>query len=107
MTAAIKIQGFRGIRKGWHYGKGVEFTPETIETAGKLNDFAIQLGIKTDAFPETNGAIMLVAYLKKQFEFVVSGRSIAYREFESDEEPEVDAIENTRAQMLLWSLAYA
>lgn len=58
-----KISGFKGLEDGWCYGEGESFKDNIIEEANRLNRMMYDLGfIRTNAFPCTNGGIMVTLY---------------------------------------------
>lgn len=62
-TTIEKINSYRSLPKGWHYGEGQAISNEVIECA-----LSIQKGLKeqglgfTDAFPGLNGEVRVTAY---------------------------------------------
>ena len=67
--AKDKIEYFKALEKGWHFGEGVPAKPETAGSALFLLHFA---GNKTfdhfNAFPGIDGSVMLSIY-KNGYEF--------------------------------------
>lgn len=63
-----KIDSFRSLPEGWHYGEGGPIDPDTADRATDiywcllLNNFS-----QTDAFPGANGEIQIVAYSDDHF----------------------------------------
>lgn len=58
-----KVQAFLRLQPGWHYGRGMAFTPELIKEALQFQVYATSLGFyETDAFPGIDGSIMLTVY---------------------------------------------
>ena len=58
-----KIRRFGEFENGWHYGEGVSFEQSVLDNAIALNREAIRLAFyETDAFPGTDGEVMLVVY---------------------------------------------
>lgn len=68
-----KINSFKQLKKGWHYGEGVSFKSTVLKQAIELNSYARSLGfLKTDAFPGINGEIMVTIYhLEHYLEFTI------------------------------------
>lgn len=79
-----KIQQFKKLSHGWHYGRGVAPSEETARSAGRLLIQSFALGFKeTDAFPGVDGEIQLTVYQGKSYlEFTIesSGRVTAVHE---------------------------
>jgi len=60
---AQKIENFRQLPVGWHFGSGVPPTGDTIQKAIALNRVAAQVGFtKTNAFPGVDGEIQITLY---------------------------------------------
>ena len=60
---AKKIQSFRNLPEGWHYGSGHPPTSEMMAKAIAYENFYQLLGfVKTGAFPGVDGEIMVTAY---------------------------------------------
>ena len=58
-----KVQAFLRLQPGWHYGRGMAFTPELIREALQFHVYTTSLGFyETDAFPGLDGSIMLTVY---------------------------------------------
>ena len=77
-SAREKILDFRHYSKGWDYGEGNPFSPETIRRALLINRMIIaKCTPETDAFPGPDGDIMVTAYCDPWYwEFLIdaSGR---------------------------------
>jgi hypothetical protein len=84
-----KIQGFAKKEKGWRWGEGVSFEPSILNAAIALNLEAIRFGFfETDAFPGTDGSIMVTVYYGDQYlEFAVErdGQITFYHEQKNEE----------------------
>jgi hypothetical protein len=58
-----KIRSFSALPAGWHFGSGHAPSQEMVATAIQWHRHLIRLGFTvTDAFPGTNGEIMITAY---------------------------------------------
>ena len=58
-----KLQEFKNLQNGWHYGEGVSFQQAIIDNTISLHQEAIRLTLfETNAFPGLNGEIMLAIY---------------------------------------------
>ena len=58
-----KIQSFKELESGWHYGEGVSIKQSVLDNAILLNQEAInQAFYETDAFPGLNGEVMVTIY---------------------------------------------
>ncbi len=58
-----KIERFRDLPRGWHYGRGVAADGTTIARAKDIFNQYAQMGFSvTDAFPGQDGEIMVTAY---------------------------------------------
>ncbi|OGO27267.1 MAG: hypothetical protein A2Z16_05930 [Chloroflexi bacterium RBG_16_54_18] len=77
-TTAKKIEAFREIPAGWHFGNGSPPIDATIEIALQLNTEALELGFsKTNAFLGTEGEIQVTAYLGQLYlELTIERNSI-------------------------------
>jgi hypothetical protein len=63
-----KIQGFKGLKRGWHYGEGVSFEQSILDNAIALNRETISLGfLETDVFPGLNGEVVFTIYLDDHY----------------------------------------
>ena len=63
-----KIESFRRLRDGWHYGEGIAFDENIIGNALNLHNIATKLGFfETDAFPYADGSIMITIYYKSDY----------------------------------------
>ena len=94
---ARKIEGFKDIPKGWHFGEGVVFKQEIINLTLELFEHAYRkLNFKkTDAFPGLNGEIMLTVYHHHHFlELTVEpDESVTFcREDDGDEVCDVEGL---------------
>jgi hypothetical protein len=88
-----KIESFRELRPGWHYGEGVAPNEITVRNATRLNRLAHALGFpKTDAFPGVDGDVILVIYHENydlEFTLRASG-GITYYKMKEDEDIEYE-----------------
>ncbi len=68
------IEGFASLENGWHFGKGVAPSNNTISTAIELLRFSGDLGFTTtDAFPGVSGEINVVLHrFKNKIELIVA-----------------------------------
>lgn len=58
-----KIEKLRDFKNGWSYGEGVSFKGNIVDLALKLNNEMTLNGfLETDAFPGTDGSIMITLY---------------------------------------------
>jgi len=58
-----KIKSFLRLTPGWNYGEGDIFNKDIIDTAIELHKLLLSFAFyETDAFPSTNGSIMITAY---------------------------------------------
>jgi hypothetical protein len=83
-----KIDNFLYLEKGWHYGKGVSPSKETIAIAKKIAEQALSYIFDTDAFPGIEGEIMVTVYHKEHYlEFTIeSDGEITFVHEVNDEE---------------------
>src|SRR5688572_19040410 len=84
-----KIQSFKKLENGWHYGEGGPLEQAVIDNAILLNKEAIRLGFyETDAFPGVNGEIMFTIYFGNQYlEFIIEPvGNVTFSYEEEDEE---------------------
>jgi len=59
----LKIIQFRELEDRWHYGQGVRFTDEVINTSLRLHRSLVMAGYSdTDAFPGVNGEVQVSVY---------------------------------------------
>jgi hypothetical protein len=70
MTSATrtirKINDFRFMPVGWHYGKGGPISEKTIGLALHAYESLLLVGLsRTDAFPGADGEVLVTAYHKK------------------------------------------
>jgi hypothetical protein len=85
----LKIQGFKELESGWHYGEGISFGQAVTDDAIALIKEANHLGFyETDAFPGVNGEIMVTIYFKSHYlEFIVEPNgSVTFSHEEGNEE---------------------
>jgi len=61
-TTSAKIKAFISLPKGWYQGEGEGPSINAIETALKLNKFAEDNFLLTDAVPGVGGEIQLIVY---------------------------------------------
>jgi len=62
-ATAVKIESFRSLPVGWHYGEGGPLSVDVVKKALRIDGFYRQLGFTTtDAFPGANGELMITAY---------------------------------------------
>lgn len=62
-ATAAKIESFRLLPVGWHYGQGGPLSVDVANRALQIDSYYRQLGFSTtDAFPGADGEIMLTAY---------------------------------------------
>lgn len=84
-----KINSFRNLPVGWHYGSGIAPLAKVLDLAIKLNQWAGSMGFEaTDAFPGIDGEVMLTVYdgdIYLEFSIEVDG-SINYIREEGDKE---------------------
>ncbi len=58
-----KIESFKALEKGWHFGEGIPAKPETAGAALSLLYLAARKGFDNfDAFPGVDGSVMLSIY---------------------------------------------
>jgi hypothetical protein len=77
-----KLESFRRLNTGWHYGEGRDFDSTIINSAIDLHNLAVKLGFfETDAFPGVDGSIMIAIYHKSDYlEFTLTCKNeIIYR----------------------------
>ncbi|MCP4683059.1 MAG: hypothetical protein GY864_12055 [Desulfobacterales bacterium] len=84
-----KIQSFKELKSGWHYGEAVPLEQSILDKAISLNREAIRLAFfETDAFPGLNGEVMFTIYYEGhylEFTFEPDGSVTFYHE-EADKE---------------------
>ena len=62
-ATARKIESFRSLPAGWHYGQGGPLNMVVIEKALEMDGYYRKLGFtSTDAFPGADGELMITAY---------------------------------------------
>lgn len=62
-ATAAKVQSFKSLPLGWHYGQGGPLSVDVANRALQIDSYYRQLGFSTtDAFPGADGEIMLTAY---------------------------------------------
>ncbi|MCI0486290.1 MAG: hypothetical protein L0229_06785 [Blastocatellia bacterium] len=86
-----KIQGFKNLPQGWHYGEGVPPSDDTINKAVSLNiEAANSEFTKTNAFPGIDGEIQFTIYQGEAYlEFTIeTNGSITFLYEENNEEKE-------------------
>ena len=82
-----KIESFRRLNAGWHYGEGINFDSNIVNNAIDLHNLAVKLGFfETDAFPGVDGSIMIAIYHKEDYlEFTLKhNNEIIYRRETND-----------------------
>jgi len=63
LGTAQKIATFSSLPLGWHYGAGTAISDDNIAAAQSLLDVLLLNGLtRTDAFPGSDGEILLTAY---------------------------------------------
>ena len=71
-STSRKLDGFRTLADGWHYGNGGPIAEEQIREAKKMLQFMNMIGFtRTDAFASGDGEILLTAYHEKNYLGVV------------------------------------
>lgn len=107
-SAKGELDKFRELEDGWYYGEGVSFEQSVIEAAACLNGIALNLEMKTEAFPGLDGDVMLSAYAdNKSFDFVFKSEDkeiVCYYEYKNGEVEQEECQENMtlqEAEMLL------
>lgn len=73
VETANKLQNFLALKKGWNFGEGEVFEIEIINLATALHEeFLLRNFIETDAFPGSNGEVMLTIYHEEHYlEFIL------------------------------------
>lgn len=72
MRAEDKILSFKSLKKGWHFGEGVEFNESIIQKAILLNTEAKKAGYRTNAFPGINGEVQVTcSFYELSLEFTI------------------------------------
>lgn len=67
-----KIQNFKNLNQGWHFGEGIAPSSETIDIALGLVKEAHITGCDVDAFPGINGEVQVTLYYDDEYlEFTV------------------------------------
>jgi hypothetical protein len=62
-ATARKLESFRSLPVGWHYGHGDPLNVDVIEKALEMDGYYRNLGFtSTDAFPAADGEVMITAY---------------------------------------------
>ena len=86
-SAREKILDFRHYSKGWDYGEGKPFSPETIRRALLINRMIIaKCTPETDAFPGPDGDIMVTAYCDPWYwEFLIDASGMVLYIAEKDD----------------------
>jgi hypothetical protein len=84
-----KINSFRTLPVGWHYGSGIAPLDKVLDLAIQLNQWAGFMGFEaTDAFPDIDGEVLLTVYdgdIYLEF-FIEADGSINYIREEGDKE---------------------
>ncbi len=91
LTTSKKIDGFKKLQSGWHYGSGIAPSDEVIKKAQSINLVAVFSGMKTDAFPGIDGEIQVTCYPDGEywaFTIEIDGSINFYRENKFGEEVE-------------------
>lgn len=65
-----KIASFRELNNGWDYGLGVPTTKETVNIAQSIAQIGKAKNFGIDAFPATDGGIVLNLYIEEDFIYV-------------------------------------
>ena len=88
-----KINSFRNLPVGWHYGSGIAPLAKVLDLAIRLNQCAGLMGFEaTDAFPGIDGEVLLTVYdgdVYLEFSIEVDG-SINYIREQGDKEVDSD-----------------
>lgn len=100
-----KLQRFKELKQGWHYGEGKPVNPACLQKAITLNQI---LGptVKTNAFPGIWGEVVLAIYVQNhylEFTFESDGtttfcheeddKEVCYRESLSDWQSAIEGID--------------
>jgi hypothetical protein len=88
-----KINSFKALPVGWHYGSGIAPLAKVLDLAIRLNQCAGLMGFEaTDTFPGIDGEVMLTVYdgdIYLEFSIEVDG-SINYVREQGNEEVDSD-----------------
>jgi len=88
-----KINSFKALPVGWHYGSGIAPLAKVLDLAIRLNQYAGIMGFEaTDAFPGIDGEVLLTVYdgdIYLEFSIEVDG-SINYIREQGDKEVDSD-----------------
>lgn len=91
-----KIASFRSLPLGWHYGQGGPLSDIVINEALQIDSYYRQLGFTTtDAFPGTNGELMITAYRGPHCIETVISRDMRYSVTHERDDTEISAILDT------------
>jgi hypothetical protein len=72
VTTVRKIDRFRSLPVGWHYGRGGPISDSVISLTQELHRFLLQIGLtKTDAFAGADGEALLTAYHEQHYVAIV------------------------------------
>ena len=103
-----KLESFRRLSAGWHYGEGVAFDGIIIRNAIEFHRLVVNLGFfETDAFPHVDGSVMLTIYYKEnylEFTFTTSNEILYRSETDDVEVTEEGPITFERAKVILREL---
>ena len=63
-----KIEDFRSLAVGWHYGSGGPISDSVLSKVQELYRFLLQIGLtKTDVFAGAGGEVLLTAYHEQHY----------------------------------------
>jgi hypothetical protein len=70
LSTLEKIEEFKNHPKGWDFGDGDPSPQHVVDSAIALHEFGVSLGLKTDAYPLTDGGIEIEFYYPNSDEAV-------------------------------------
>ena len=89
-ATAKKIKSFGLLPVGWHYGEGGPLSDVVINKAQEIDHLYRQLGLTvTDAFPGTDGALMITAYLGDQCIETIISADLRYSVMHEHDQTEI------------------
>ncbi len=62
MTTDERIRKFATLEHGWFFGEGDKIRPETTKVTRTMNRLYEGMGMTTNAFPLSNGGLLLMLY---------------------------------------------
>jgi hypothetical protein len=108
-TTKQKINNFKGLPFGWHFGEGVPVRADLAEMASFFLDAASSLGIdRTNAFPGLNGEVQITLHFLEitvSFTWELDGTVTIVKDVKGEIVFDEEGLSNRIALEKLWDFA--